>query len=168
MPIADNTGKSGFVQPGVAGTPMPRLRATRRLAPGAIVPASAEGLPPMRNGLTRFLIHWAITSFALWAASRVFSGIRFADATALVVAALVLGFVNAIVRPILILLTLPLTVLTLGLFLFVINALMLMLVSALVSGFIVQGFGTALIASVFVSLLSLAVGSIVSIGARAD
>jgi putative membrane protein len=67
---------------------------------------------------------------------------------------LLLGLVNAIVRPILVVLTLPLTILTLGLFLLVINALMLMLVSAVVKGFEVKGFWTALFGSVFIAVLS--------------
>jgi putative membrane protein len=87
-------------------------------------------------------------------ASRVFKGLVFANLTALLVAALLLGFANAIVRPLLVILTLPLTVLTLGLFLLVINALMLQLVSALVRGFKISGFWTAFFASIFIAVLS--------------
>lgn len=101
-----------------------------------------------------FLLQWAITSLSLWVASNVFSGIKFANASALIISALLLGFANAIVRPLLIVLTLPLTVVTLGLFLLVINALMMMLVSALVSGFMVSGFWTAFFASIFITVLS--------------
>jgi putative membrane protein len=116
----------------------------------------------MPNSLMRFLLHWGITSLSLWAASHVFSGIHFADASALVVAALLLGFANAVVRPLLILLTLPLTVLTLGLFLLVVNALMLLLVSALVRGFSVDNFLTAFFASIFISILSFFIGAMLS------
>lgn len=101
-----------------------------------------------------FLLHWAITSLSLWVASYVFSGIKFANPSALIISALLLGFANAIVRPLLIILTLPLTVVTLGFFLLVINALMIMLVSALVSGFTVSGFWTAFFASIFIAVLS--------------
>jgi putative membrane protein len=101
-----------------------------------------------------FLLHWAITSLSLWVASYVFSGLKFANASALIIAALLLGFANAIVRPLLIILTLPLTVLTLGFFLLVINALMMLLVSSLVSGFLVSGFWTAFFASIFIAVLS--------------
>ena len=102
-----------------------------------------------------FLLHWAITSFALWLASRVFKGLKFASPGALILSALLLGFANAIVRPLLIFLTLPLTLITFGLFLLVINALMILLVAKLVHGFTVSGFWTAFFASIFISLVSL-------------
>jgi putative membrane protein len=109
----------------------------------------------MIENLSSFLLHWAITALALWAAGHVFNGVKFENASSLIVSALLLGFVNAIVRPLLIILTLPLTLLTLGFFLLVINALMLKLVAALVTGFKLSGFWTAFFASIFVSLLSL-------------
>ena len=112
----------------------------------------------MFDHLLPFLLHWAITSLSLWAASHVFKGIRFADSRALIISALLLGFANAIIRPLLIILTFPLTLLTLGLFLLVINALMLLLVAALVRGFTISGFWTALFASLFISVLSFAIG----------
>ncbi|HKB54894.1 MAG TPA: phage holin family protein [Ramlibacter sp.] len=113
-----------------------------------------------------FLIHWAITGLSLWVASHIFKGLKFRDGRALVIAALLLGLANAIVRPILVVLTLPLTLVTFGLFLLVINALMILLVAGLVRGFVVSGFWTALFASIFVSILSLLIGSVVSIGDR--
>ena len=100
------------------------------------------------------MIHWAVTTLLLWVASHVFKGITYTSPGALWVAALLLGLVNAIVRPVLVLLTLPLTILTLGLFLLVINALMMMLVSAVVKGFEVKGFWTAFFASVLIAVLS--------------
>lgn len=115
----------------------------------------------MLQNLTPFLVHWAITALALWAASFLFGGIKFDSTGALAIAALLLGFANAVVKPLLIVLTLPLTLLTFGLFLLVINALMILLVSALVRGFRVSGFWTALFASIFISLLSIAIGSLV-------
>lgn len=114
----------------------------------------------MLANLAPFLIQWALTALSLWVASHVFRGIRFDTKSALVVSALLLGLANAIVKPLLIVLTLPLTLLTFGLFLLVINALMILLVAALVKGFRVSGFWTALFASIFVSLLSLVVGSL--------
>lgn len=111
-----------------------------------------------------FLVHWAITAVSLWVASRLFRGLAFADTRALLVSALVLGLANAVVRPVLVVLTLPLTLVTFGLFLLVINALVLLLVARLVRGFSVSGFWTALFASVFVSVLSLVIGAIVSTG----
>jgi putative membrane protein len=115
----------------------------------------------MLADLTPFLLHWAITAFALWVASHVFKGLRFDSTGALVVAALLLGLANAVVRPLLVVLTLPLTLLTFGLFLLVINALVLMLVGKLVSGFHIDGFWTAFWASIFMALLSLVLGSFV-------
>jgi putative membrane protein len=114
--------------------------------------------------LTAFLLHWGIISISLWVASLVFSGLRFENTSSLLVSALLFGFVNAILKPILILLTLPLTLLTLGLFLLVINALMLMLVSGLVRGFTLSGFWTAFFASIFIALMNLLMGSVLYTG----
>lgn len=115
----------------------------------------------MLANLTPFLLHWALTAFALWVASHVFKGMRFSGTGALVVAALLLGLANAIVRPLLVLLTLPLTLITFGLFLLVINAVVLMLVAKLVEGFSIDGFWTALWASLFMSVLSFVLGAFV-------
>ena len=108
----------------------------------------------MMNELRPFLLHWGITSMALWVASHVFRGIRFEGLSSLLVSALLLGLANAIVKPLLIVLTLPLTFITFGLFLLVINALMILLVSAMVKGFQVSSFWTAFFASIFVSVIS--------------
>lgn len=115
----------------------------------------------MWQDLTPYLLTWAITSLSLWVASHIFSGLKFESTSALIVSALLLGFANAVVKPLLIVLTLPLTLLTFGLFVLVINALMILLVSALVTGFKVSGFWTAFFASIFVSILSIALGSFV-------
>lgn len=118
----------------------------------------------MMNSLMPFLVQWAITALSLWIASHIFKGLKFESSGALVVSALLLGFANAWVRPLLIVLTLPLTFLTFGLFLLVINALMILLVSWLVGGFKVSGFWTALFASIFISLLGLCIGALVNSG----
>jgi putative membrane protein len=115
----------------------------------------------MFDQLMPFFVHWGITSFALWLASLIFRGIRFSSTGSLVLAALLLGFANAVIRPLFIILTLPLTLLSLGLFLLVINALMLLLVSAIVRGFTISGFWTAFFASIFIAILSLALGGLV-------
>ena len=107
-----------------------------------------------------FVAQWAATAIALWISSYIFSGIRFENASALAISALLLGFANAIVKPLLILLTLPLTVLSLGFFLLVINALVLMLVSSMVKGFAISGFGTAFFASIFISIISIFINTI--------
>jgi putative membrane protein len=113
----------------------------------------------MFENLQPFLLHWTITTLSLWVASHVFQGIKFASTGALLVSAVLLGFANAIVKPFLVVLTLPLTFITFGLFLLVINALMILLVARLVKGFKVAGFWTALWASVLVSVLSFAIGA---------
>ncbi|KAB2639172.1 MAG: phage holin family protein [Verrucomicrobia bacterium] len=118
----------------------------------------------MIGNLAPFLIHWGITSLSLWVGSYVFAGLKFSNTSALVISALLLGFVNALVKPVLIFLTLPLTLLTLGLFLLVINALMILLVSAIVKGFTVSGFWTAFFASIFISGLSFLIGAFLSDG----
>ena len=113
----------------------------------------------MLANLTPFLLHWAITAFALWVAAHVFKGLRFDGGGALVVAALLLGLANAVVRPLLVLLTLPVTIVTLGLFLFVINALMFWAAASVLDGFHVTGFGAALLGSLIYSVLGLVIES---------
>ena len=99
-------------------------------------------------------IRWVLNALALWIVSELVSGIYCDSVTATLVAALVLGIFNAILRPLLLILTLPLNLLTLGLFTFVINALMLELTSGVVSGFRVDGFGSALVGALLLSLVS--------------
>jgi putative membrane protein len=114
----------------------------------------------MSDNLMRFLVHWGVTSLSLWVASYVFTGIHFADTSSLIISALLLGFANAIVRPLLVILTLPLTLVTFGFFLLVLNAMMLLLVSALVRGFTISGFWTAFFASIFIAVLSFVIGAL--------
>jgi|SRR5579862_6851692 len=104
--------------------------------------------------MPRFFLHWIITAIALGAAARLVPGIHIASGPVLVVAALVLGFVNAIVRPVLVLLTLPLTVLTLGIFYFIVNGAAFGLAAALVPGFTVASLGAAILGSLVVALVS--------------
>jgi putative membrane protein len=93
--------------------------------------------------MTGFVLRALISALGLWIATRWLSGIRIDDATTLVLAGLLLGIVNAIVRPIIILLTLPITILTLGFFLLVVNAGMVAFVAWLLPGFTISGFGAA-------------------------
>ncbi len=113
------------------------------------------------ENISPFLLHWAITAVSLWIASHIFSGLKFDNTASLIVSALLLGFANAIIKPLLIVLTLPLTLLTFGLFVLVINALMILLVAWLVKGFKVSSFWTAFFASMFIGLLSIVIGSFV-------
>lgn len=101
-----------------------------------------------------FLIRTLIGALGLWAASELVPGMVIHDATTLVLAAALLGVVNAVVRPLLVLLTLPITLLTLGGFLLVVNALMLGLVAYLLPGFALAGFVPALLGSLVVSLVA--------------
>ena len=102
--------------------------------------------------IVRFLLRAAIAALGLWLATVVISGFSIASPGSLVLAALVLGICNALVRPVLLILTLPITVLTLGLFLLVVNAAVIALVAWLVPGFTIAGFVPALLGSLVVSV----------------
>ena len=115
----------------------------------------------MFDNVMAFFAHWGITALSLWVARAIFHGISFASGKSLFISALLLGFVNAVIRPVVIILTIPLTLISFGFFLLVINALMLLLVSALVPGFRVSGFWTAFFASIVITLLSLFVGMLI-------
>ena len=101
------------------------------------------------------LARWIVNAAALLLVAYLDPGVQVAGFMAALVAALVLGLVNAVIRPILVILTLPVTLLTLGLFLFVINALLFWLVAEVVRGFTVTGFGPALLGSILYSLITL-------------
>jgi putative membrane protein len=101
-----------------------------------------------------FLLRIAIVAIGLWVASKIVPGVTIADGWSLLWAALALGVVNAVVRPVVIVMTLPLTVLTLGLFLLVINAAMLSLVAWLLDGMTVDGFWSAFFGALVVSIVS--------------
>ena len=104
-----------------------------------------------------FLVHLILTAALLLLVSNLVQGFYVPGWESALVGAIVLGFVNAVVRPLMVLLTLPFTILTFGLFLLVVNALMLWLVAALVPGIRVQGFGSALLGSLVLTLLNVAV-----------
>lgn len=104
--------------------------------------------------MTRLVLKWVLNSFALYFVMKIIPGIQIDRFQDLLVAALVIGLLNAFLRPIIILLTLPVTMLTLGLFTLVINGLMFYLAAYLVSGFHVTGFGAAFLAALLFSLFS--------------
>lgn len=106
----------------------------------------------------QFIVHILVTAVLLFLLGKMIDGFEVRDGKAAILGALVLGLANAFVRPLVVLLTLPVTLLTLGLFLFVVNALMLLLAAAIVDGFEVEGFGTALWGSVGLAVLNLLVG----------
>ena len=99
-----------------------------------------------------FFVRMLISAMGLWLASRIVPGVEITTTSTLLFAAILLGIVNAVVRPVIILLTLPITVLTLGLFLWVVNAAMLGIVAWLLSGFQIAGLGSALLGSAIVSI----------------
>ena len=103
----------------------------------------------------RLLLNWVLSALAVWIVSRVVPGIYVSGPVAALIAALAIGFVNATIGLLLKILTFPLTLMTLGLFWFVINALMLKFASALVPGFVVRGFGAAFIGAIVLSLVNM-------------
>ena len=105
----------------------------------------------------KLIVRWLLLGAALLLVANVYPGVTVASFSSALIAALVLGLLNTLVRPLLVLLTLPVTLITLGLFLFVINALMFWSASGLLSGFQVAGFGAALIGSVIYSLCGMVI-----------
>jgi putative membrane protein len=101
-----------------------------------------------------FFYRLVITALGLWAAATIVPGITIAGWRALIISALLLGIVNAIVRPLLLILTLPITILTLGLFIFIVNGLSLAIVAALVPGLHVAGIWAATLGALVVGLTS--------------
>jgi len=114
------------------------------------------------GAMAPFLVNLLISAGLLLVVAHVVTGIEVRDWGAALLAALVLGVVNAVVRPILVMLTLPLTIVTLGLFLFVVNALMLQLAAYFVPGFKVAGFGAALLGSLLLTILNVGVSMLVA------
>jgi len=106
-----------------------------------------------------FLAHWLLVALALGATAWLLPGVRVSSVSALLVASLVLGFLNAVLKPVLLLLTLPLTILSLGLFYFVLNAIVFALGSTLVPGFDVDGFGWAFLGALVMSFVSTFLGA---------
>jgi len=115
-----------------------------------------------------FLFRAAFAALGLWLASYIFAGLAFDDTGTLIAAALLLGIVNAVVRPLVLILTLPLTVLTLGFFLLVVNAAMLGLVAWMLAGFHIESFWTAVGASLTVSITSWAGSSLFADSGRVE
>lgn len=101
-----------------------------------------------------FIIRAAIAALGLWVASAVISGVRVDGLATLALAALLLGVVNAVIRPVITVLTFPITLITLGLFLLVINAAMLGLVAWLLPGFAIDGLGSGILAAIVTGVIS--------------
>jgi putative membrane protein len=101
-----------------------------------------------------FFFRLVITALGLWVASKIVPGVTLDAWGTLLVATLLLGIVNAVIRPVILILTLPLTVLTLGLFILVVNGISLVLVAWVLPGFHVAGLGSAILGSIVVGLTS--------------
>lgn len=112
--------------------------------------------------MLRFVIQFLVTCLALWLAAQVVPGVAFSSTASLLLAAVLLGVANAVVRPILTILTFPLTLLTFGLFLLVVNAAMIGLVAFLLDGFVVDGLWPGIGAAVVTGVVSWAAGSLIS------
>lgn len=108
----------------------------------------------------QILINWIVSAMVVFSIAYIVPGVRVADFTTSVVVALVLGIINAFLKPVLLILTLPINLITLGLFTFVLNALLILLVSKIVPGFVVDGFLTALIFGIILSIANALVNRI--------
>jgi putative membrane protein len=104
--------------------------------------------------MSKILLKWLINALALLVTTYVVKGIEVTGGPALFLAAALLGILNALIRPILLVLTLPINIITLGLFTLVINGAMLWLVSLIIKGFVIQGFWAAIIGALIISLIS--------------
>ena len=107
----------------------------------------------------KLIFKWLLSAAALLAVAHLYNGVEVKSFNAALIAALVIGVFNVILRPVLVLLTLPVTVLTLGLFLFVINALLFWTAASLLDGFAVSGFAAAVIGSLLYSVLGMVIDS---------
>jgi putative membrane protein len=109
--------------------------------------------------MTKLLMKWLLSAAALLLVATIYGGVEVRTYGAALIASFVIALLNAVVRPILVLLTFPVTIVTLGLFLFVINALMFWAAASILEGFHVRGFGAALIGSLLYSLLGIVIES---------
>jgi putative membrane protein len=130
-----------------------------------IVSGQMEQTQPKSGGtIMRFLQSWAINTLAVLVAAFLLPGIAYDDWKTLLLASLLLGVLNSVVRPLLMLLALPLLIVTLGLFMLVINALLLLLVGQIVSGFEVESFWWAVAGSAIISVVSLVLNTMTGVG----
>ena len=118
-------------------------------------------MPPK---LKKFIQSWVINTLAVLVAAFIVPGIKYQSLPDLLIASLLLGILNAVLRPILLLLALPLLIFTLGLFFFVINAVLLWLVGSLNQGFQVDGFKSAFFGALIISLISVVLNSLTGTG----
>jgi putative membrane protein len=122
---------------------------------------SSPGVSAILKRMIKLLLRWALLAGALLLVAHLYPGVEVKSFGAAMVAALVLGLLNSVVRPVLLLLTLPITVLTLGLFVFIINALMFWAAASMLDGLHVNGFVAALIGSLLYTLCAMAIDVVV-------
>jgi putative membrane protein len=113
-----------------------------------------------------FLIRAAVAALGLWIATKIVPGVHVASLTTLIFAAVVLGIINAIIRPILVFLTFPITIVTLGLFLLVINGLMIELMAVFIRGFTVHGLWHAILVALVVAITSWLIDGLLGVNNR--
>ncbi|KQS56148.1 hypothetical protein ASG17_08980 [Brevundimonas sp. Leaf363] len=111
--------------------------------------------------MLRMIVQFLVTAFGLWLAAKVVPGVAFTQTGSLIAAAVLLGIANAVVRPILVIVTFPLTVISFGLFLLVVNAAVIGLVASLLGGFVVAGLWAGIGAAIVTGLVSWIAGSLV-------
>lgn len=111
--------------------------------------------------MVRFILQAVVTALGLWLASAIVPGVAVTNTGSLIAAAVLLGVVNAVVRPILVFLTFPLTLITFGLFLLVVNAATIGLVAVMLDGLVVDGFGPGVGAAIVTGVVSWVAGSVV-------
>ena len=109
----------------------------------------------------KLILRWLINAAALYVAVKIVPGIEATNTNAILIAALVIGLINATLKPLAVLLTLPLTVVTLGLFYLVVNGAMLYLTAALTPGFKLAGFGSAVLGAIVISIVGMLLGGLV-------
>ena len=109
----------------------------------------------------KLLVQWLISASALLLVAYLYSGVQVDSFGSALIAAFVIGLFNAVLRPVLVLLTLPVTIVTVGLFLFVINALMFWSAAGILEGFYVRGFGAALLGSLIYTMFGIVIDSLV-------
>ncbi len=107
------------------------------------------------------IIKWVVNTLALFIVANILPGIKLESFSSGMVAVLMIGFLNVLVKPLLLLFTLPINIITLGLFIFVINAIVLILAAAITPGFKIEGLGTALIGSILLTIVSTILHSLV-------
>lgn len=109
----------------------------------------------------KLILRWLINAAALYAAVKLVPGIEATDTQAILIAAVVIGLINATLKPIAVILTLPLTIVTLGLFYLCVNGAMLYLTAALTPGFRLAGFGSAVLGAIVISIVGMLLGGLV-------